>query len=150
MSNEECDSCPLIVEVQKLKDDHERIIKDIEQLKHESKQNEYGVTKLSKDLALHMMQSENRDSAIFEEVKNMNVKLSSHMEDEGEVVNKLGEKLDEFSEKLFDPENGLFFKLKDDVKDNQFKSRLMWGVMTSIGVSALSVVAYLVKDALGG
>lgn len=148
---EKCDnSCPLVTEVQRLTEDNKRIVEDIKQLKSESKQNEYAISAISRDLAVHMSSSEARDRETLEAVRTLATTLNNHMKDEEAVVHNLGSKIDNLSTTMFDPEKGLFFKLKDEVTDNKFKTRLMWGVMGSLGASVLTIIVYFVRTNLGG
>lgn len=136
-----CDECPVIEKVNTLEN-------DIKQIKSETKENEKAWTKLSGDLNIHMLRSEERSKGISKDIRDLSDTFEKHMEDEEESVVDLKNSIDDFKKDLFNPRDGLFTNLKSNVDDNKFKTKVIWGIVTSIGVSALGVVAYLVRGVM--
>lgn len=141
MYENRCDECPVIEKVNTLEN-------DIKQIKSETKENEKAWTKLSGDLNIHMLRSEERSKGISKDIKDLSDTFKKHMEDEEESVVDLKNSIEDFKKDLFNPRDGLFTNLKSNVDDNKFKTKVIWGIVTSIGVSALGVVAYLVRGVM--
>lgn len=155
----DCSTCPVILKVDNLEKNLGRTRSDVDQLRKEIKNNEHGLTKLSRDLTIHMLKSEERATKTFDTVNTLSNNLEKHMLEEVEDVRSLSNSVNEFKEALIGKNGngeGVLNKLENRLNENEknqisFKEKqlIIWGILTAVGSGILGLVFWIIKGQIG-
>lgn len=134
----ECESCPLVVEIEQLKQEQKRLNMEVGQIKTETRQNDRTITQLSSDLSLHMLKTEEQNKGIVSLIENLSKDLQEYKENENKT-------LENFKQHVDSKINPIVEKLKpfDSIK---VQNRIMWSIWVSLGGAAIAVFIFIVQE----
>lgn len=134
----ECESCPLVVEVESLKQEQKRLSMEVGQIKTETRQNEMTITRISSDLSLHMVKTEEANKGLFALIENLSQNLKEYKENETKNLeifkNHVDEKVNPIVEKL---------KPFDSMK---IQNKIMWSIWVSLGGAAIAIIIFIAQQ----
>lgn len=134
----ECDSCPLVLEVESLKQEQKRLSMEVGQIKTETRQNEMTITRISSDLSLHMVKTEEANKGLFALIENLSQNLKEYKENETKNLeifkNHVDEKVNPIVEKL---------KPFDSMK---IQNKIMWSIWVSLGGAAIAIIIFIAQQ----
>ena len=111
---------------------------EVGQIKTETRQNEMTITRISSDLSLHMVKTEEANKGLFALIENLSQNLKEYKENETKNLeifkNHVDEKVNPIVEKL---------KPFDSMK---IQNKIMWSIWVSLGGAAIAIIIFIAQQ----
>lgn len=103
---------------------------EVNQMQREIRDISTNQTKISGDLVRHIEQTDLKHNQIMEKFDGFSKSLDSHTKDEMDMQEGFKDAIDSINRKLH---------------DNDFKTKIIWGIVTTIGSLSLGAIGYGIK-----